>query len=85
MGVLANPAPDLCGYPNGRRLGDDIIDIELRAVAQGYGPWLAANLGLPDKSPNDLVGDGVDQNDVPFSNTFPYVASPHQGYQVPGP
>ena len=83
LGVLANPAPDLCGYPNGRRLGDDIIDIELRAVAQGYGPWLAANLGLPDKSPNDLVGDGVDANDVPFSNTFPYVASPHQGYEVP--
>ena len=43
----------------------------------------AANLGLPDKSPNDLVGDGVDANDVPFSSTFPYVASPHQGYEVP--
>jgi hypothetical protein len=85
LGVLANPSPDLCGYPNGRRLGDDIIDVELRAVAQGYGPWLAANLGLPDKSPNDLVGDGVDQNDVPFSSTFPYVASPHQGYEVPSP
>ena len=82
--MLANPSPDLCGYPNGRRLGDDIIDIELRAVAQGYGPsWLAANFGLPDKSPNDLVGDGVDANDVPFSSTFPYVASPHQGYEVP--
>ena len=85
LGVLANPSPDLCGYPNGRRLGDDIIDIELRAVAQGYGPWLATHFGLPDKSPNDIVGDGVDANDVPFSNTFPYVASPHQGYQVPGP
>ena len=85
MGVLANPAPDLCGFPNGRRLGDDIIDIELRAVAQGYGSWLATHFGLPDKSPNDLVGDGVDANDVPFSNTFPYVASPHQGYEVPGP
>ena len=47
------------------------------------GRFLAAALGLPDKSPNDLVGDGVDANDVPFSNTFPYVASPHQGYEVP--
>jgi Domain of unknown function (DUF4331) len=80
MGVLAG---DFCGYPNGRRLADDIIDIELRAVAQGYGPILAAALGLPDKSPNDLVGDGVDMNDVPFRSTFPYVASPHQGYEVP--
>ncbi len=79
LGVLANPSPDLCGYPNGRRLGDDIIDIELRAVAQGYGPWLATNFGLPDKSPNDLVGDGVDQNDVPFLDSFPYVAPPHNG------
>jgi hypothetical protein len=91
-GGTASPAPqdrmavlagDFCGFPNGRRLGDDIIDIELRAVAQGYGPILAAALGLPDKSPNDLVGDGVDANDVPFSSTFPYVASPHQGYEVP--
>ena len=80
MGVLAG---DFCGFPNGRRLSDDIIDIELRAVAQGYGPVLAGALGLPNKSPNNLVGDGVDANDVPFSSTFPYVASPHQGYEVP--
>ena len=74
---------DLCGYPNGRRLGDDVIDIDLRAFAQGYGPFLHTALGLPDKSPNDLLGDGVDTNDVSFSDTFPYVAAPHQGYEVP--
>jgi hypothetical protein len=74
---------DLCGYPNGRRLGDDVIDIDLRAFAQGYGPFLHTALGLPDKSPNDLLGDGVDTNDVSFSGTFPYVAAPHQGYEVP--
>jgi hypothetical protein len=83
LGVLANPVPDLCGYPNGRRLGDDVIDIDLRVFAQGYGAFLHAAFGLPDKTPNDLLGDGVDQNDVVFSSTFPYVASPHQGYQVP--
>jgi hypothetical protein len=74
---------DLCGYPNGRRLGDDVIDIDLRAFAQGYGPFLHTALGLPDKSPNDLLGDGVNSNDVTFSGTFPYVAAPHQGYEVP--
>ena len=74
---------DLCGFPNGRRLADDIVDIELRAVAQGYGTFLNTNFGLPNKSPNNLVGDGVDANDVSFSNTFPYVAAPHQGYEVP--
>jgi hypothetical protein len=80
MGVLDG---DLCGYPNGRRLGDDVIDIDLRAIAQGYGSFLNGFLGLPNKSPNNLVGDGVDGNDVPFSTAFPYVASPHQGYEVP--
>jgi hypothetical protein len=80
LGVLAG---DFAGFPNGRRLEDDIVDIDLRAFAQGYGPILHAALGLPDKSPNDLLGDGVDQNDKPFLTHFPYVAAPHQGYQVP--
>jgi hypothetical protein len=74
---------DLCGWPNGRRLGDDVVDIELRAIAQGYGTFLNGAFGLPNKSPNNLLGDGVDANDVALSNTFPYVASPHQGYDVP--
>jgi len=80
MGVLAG---DLCGYPNGRRLGDDVVDIDLRAIAQGYGSFLNGAFGLPNLSPNNLVGDGVDANDVPFSGAFPYVANPHQGYEVP--
>jgi hypothetical protein len=74
---------DLCGYPNGRRLVDDVVDIDLRVFAQGYGAFLNGAFGLPNKSPNNLLGDGVDTNDVSFSNTFPYVASPHQGYEVP--
>jgi hypothetical protein len=80
LGVLAG---DFAGFPNGRRLEDDIVDIDLRAFAEGYGPILHAALGLPDKSPNDLLGDGVDANDRPFLNRFPYVATPHQGYEVP--
>jgi hypothetical protein len=74
---------DLCGYPNGRRLEDDVIDIDLRVFAQGYGAFLNGAFGLPNKTPNNLLGDGVDTNDVSFSHTFPYVASPHQGYEVP--
>ena len=49
LGVLAG---DFAGFPNGRRLEDDIVDIELRAFAEGYGPALHTALGLPDKSPN---------------------------------
>jgi len=74
---------DLAGFPNGRRLADDVVDIELRAFAQGYGPILHNLLGLPNKSPNNQLGDGVDANDLAFLTAFPYVATPHQGYEVP--
>jgi len=80
LGVLAG---DLAGFPNGRRLEDDIIDIDLRAFAEGYGPFLHALLGLPDKTPNDQLGDGVDSNDKTFLDHFPYVAPPAAGYDVP--
>ncbi len=59
---------DLGGFPQGRRLGDDVVDAELRVV----GGYLLGNK-LP-------LGDGVDQNDVPFRTSFPYVAPPHDGF-----
>jgi hypothetical protein len=65
FGVLAG---DTGGFPNGRRLGDDVTDIELRVV----GGYLKGNK-LP-------LGDGVDANDVPFRAAFPYVAAPHAGF-----
>lgn len=77
-GVLAG---DLAGFPNGRRLEDDVTDIELRAVADGYGAFLNTNFGLPNLSPNNQVGDGVNANDQPFLSSFPYVATPRQGYE----
>jgi hypothetical protein len=61
---------DLNGFPNGRRLADDILDASLQVVA-----------GELVGHPNDL-GDGVDANDVPFMNKFPYVALPHSGSTV---
>ncbi len=71
---------DLCGFPNGRRLLDDVTDIELRALVEGYGPTLNAVLGVPNRSPNNLLGDGVDANDTAFLSVFPYIGTPHQGY-----
>jgi hypothetical protein len=59
---------DTAGFPNGRRLGDDVVDIELQVVAG----FLKDN-----KVP---LGDGVDQNDKPFQSAFPYLASPHDGF-----
>jgi hypothetical protein len=72
---------DLCGFPNGRRLVDDVTDIELRALVEGYGPTLNAVLGVPNRTPNNLLGDGVDANDGPFLSAFPYIGLPHQGYE----
>ena len=72
MGVLGG---DNQGYPNGRRLGDDVVDIALQAVAGGT-PFTAAQ----NKAPNNQLGDGVNQNDVAFMTSFPYVATPTQGF-----
>ena len=65
MGVLAG---DNAGFPNGRRLGDDVVDIEEQAVA---------GFLMGKKIP---LGDGVNVNDEPYLTHFPYVATPHQGY-----
>jgi hypothetical protein len=81
LGVLAG---DFQGFPNGRRLADDVTDIELRAVACGYGAILEGALGLCNFTPNNLIGDGVDANENAFLSTFPYVAPPNRGYEHTG-
>src|SRR5918994_1317804 len=67
FGVLAG---DLAGFPNGRRLADDVVDIELRVIA-------GALLSPPKNIP---LGDGVDQNDKPFRSQFPYVPLANDGF-----
>ena len=78
LGVIAG---DNCGFPNGRRLADDSTDVELRAVACGYG--LALGPCPASNGINQQLGDGVDQNDKAFLTSFPYVASPWGGFTSP--
>ena len=59
---------DIQGFPNGRRLTDDVIDITLQAAAGILG---GANVST--------LGDGVDRNDLAFLPTFPYLARPSPG------
>ena len=66
LGVLGG---DLQGYPNGRRLGDDVIDISEQAVAGA----------LEGNAVAKALGDGVDANDVPNMTAFPYEADPFSG------
>jgi hypothetical protein len=83
LGVLAG---DLQGFPNGRRLADDVTDIEIRAVACGYGSFLNGLLGLCNFTPNNTLNDGVDKNQGSgsFLTSFPYVGAPNQGYAHTG-
>ena len=68
LGVIGG---DNAGFPNGRRLSDDIIDVSLR-VTEG--------VLIPGHDPAaDTLGDGVNANDVPFLPSFPYLALPHSG------
>ncbi len=64
LGVLA---ADVSGFPNGRRLTDDVLDITLQAAVGVLGGVRSS------------LGDGVDQNDVPFRSSFPYLGLPHSG------
>ena len=64
LGVIAG---DNAGFPNGRRLSDDVVDIALQVVE-----------GELIGGANDLA-DGVGSNDLEFRDTFPYVALPHRG------
>jgi hypothetical protein len=66
---------DLAGFPNGRRLEDDVTDIELRAVAGVLDPKFAI-------SPNKDLGDGVDANEVAYKTSFPYVATAWGGFEA---
>ena len=83
--------PNMDGFPNGRRLEDDVTKIELQAVS---GVALAA-IGLwyddfnPANSPvtNQLVNTlqystGVEKNDTTFQAAFPYVQAPWRGTSI---
>ena len=73
LGVLAG---DRAGFPNGRRVGDDVVDIALRVMAGATPLTPAFNTGI-----NAQLGDGVDSNDVPYLDEFPYLGLPAPGNQ----
>ena len=69
LGLLGG---DAAGYPNGRRLMDDVVDISLRVVAGVLIPKF-------NIAPNNRLGDGVNVNDAPYRTTFPYLANAPSG------
>ena len=74
-------AGDTAGYPNGRRITDDVTDISLRAVA-GILCSKCTSAGLAfSASSVPPLGDGVNTNDVITQEVFPYMAFAHSGRQ----
>jgi hypothetical protein len=80
LGLLGG---DLAGFPNGRRVFDDIVTIELRAVA-GLTYALVDSSFTPDGAASQVT-DGLDPSSVsnPYLNTFPYLGVPYSGFDVP--
>ncbi len=81
--------PNMDGFPNGRRLEDDVTRIELQAVSGAalaavglwYDDYTIGQSPLTPKLLNVLTfTTGVEYNDKAFQNQFPYVAVPHSGF-----
>ena len=83
----ANPNPlgvlggDLGGYPNGRRVADDVVTIEIRAIAGAtirlVDPGFTPDAALP------LVSQGVSPSADRYQSNFPYLGLPLDGYHTP--
>jgi Domain of unknown function (DUF4331) len=85
--TVKNPNPiglvagDAAGFPNGRRVFDDVVSIELKAVAGATIPLVD-----PSFTPDAAVG-AVSSYLTPgngrYQSTFPYLGTPHDGYDTP--
>jgi hypothetical protein len=78
LGVVGG---DLSGFPNGRRVADDVVTIELKAIAGATLPLVD-----PTFTPDAAVGavdQGVSTAGENYLPTFPFLAHPHSGFEVP--
>ncbi len=94
VAIPPNPAPningvlalDFAGFPNGRRVQDNVVAIELRAVAGATYP-LVDNTYTPDAAAGaifDLVDTQIPWN-VSYLDRFPYLDLPVSGFDVVAP
>jgi hypothetical protein len=80
LGVVGG---DLAGFPNGRRVFDDVVSIELRAIA-GVTVPLVNKAFTPDAAAGQLT-DGLTSKNVPagYLANFPYLGVPYSGFNAP--
>jgi hypothetical protein len=79
LGVLAG---DFAGFPNGRRVFDDVFTIELRAIAGLTIPLVDSHF-TPDGAASK-VSDNLTPAANRYISTFPYLGVPLDGYSTPG-
>ena len=80
LGLVAG---DPAGFPNGRRVFDDVVTVELRAVAGLTIPLVDPSF-TPDAA-TSTIKDGTSNTNAPYLDTFPYLGHPAGGYQsTPG-
>ena len=80
LGVIGG---DFAGFPNGRRPKDDVVTIELRAIAGAIFNLIDPNF-TPDAAAGQIT-DGLTAASVssPFLDHFPYLGLPYDGYNNP--
>jgi Domain of unknown function (DUF4331) len=77
LGVVGG---DLAGWPNGRRVFDDVVTVELRAIA-GLTYPLVNQAYVPDAAASAIT-DGLDPTSTGYLSQFPYLGTPQSGYQT---
>jgi hypothetical protein len=77
LGVLGG---DLAGFPNGRRVFDDVVTIEVRAIAGLTIPLVDGSYVVDAAA--KAVDDGLTNADTTYLDTFPYLGTPQGGYQT---
>ena len=78
LGILGG---DLAGFPNGRRVRDDIVAIELRAIAGATYPLV--NHSFTADGAASLLTQGITPDPGRYLPAFPYVGTPYDGYDTP--
>ena len=71
---------DAAGFPNGRRVFDDVVTVELRAIAGATYPLVNKSY-TPDAAAS-LVTDGLGPNSTRYLSQFPYLGTPQSGYDT---
>jgi Domain of unknown function (DUF4331) len=78
LGILGG---DLAGFPNGRRVADDVVTIELRAIAGVTYPLINPSF-KPDGAAS-VVSENLNPGAGRYQGSFPYLGTPHDGFDTP--